>query len=292
MTNKIKKALFIGIDYLNTPNELSNCRNDAIDMHKLVTNKFGIDEYILLTDDALPDKKPTRENILKWFKWLSNNNNKNDNLWLHYSGHGGYVVDLSKDEKSGYDDTLIPVDFMTSGQIIDDDINTLICKPIALSGSNLFFHADSCHSGTVADLKYTLSESSITNNLVGTSKYIYIYDNYGRRTKKLVSDTSKIKHYDNVWEFKENGYASLNGSGQIIQLSGCMDNQTSADGFNGMQNGAMTGSVITVLNMNKNMTWSEFLIEVRKLLKNYGFSQIPQLSFNKKIGLNDKYFNY
>jgi hypothetical protein len=288
---KITKGLFIGIDYLNSPNQLYNCRNDAKDMQKLINDKFGIQESILLLDDSTDDKKPTKENILKWFNWLANNNKNGDNLWIHYSGHGSTVIDLSGDEKDGYDETMVPVDFMTKGQILDDDINTILCKPIVYSGATLYFHDDCCHSGTAADLKYRLIESEIKDNVIGYSRYEYFTDIYGYYKKKLLDSVSKIRNGNNIFEIKENGHDSLIGPGQVIKWSGCMDNQTSADGFKGMANGAMTGCVITVLNNDKIVTWGEFLIEIRRLLKENYYVQIPQLCFNLKIDFNDKCFD-
>ncbi len=46
----------------------------------------------------------------------------NDVVFVHCSGHGGRVRDVSGDEgdgdkEDGYDLTLIPVDFKSSGQI-------------------------------------------------------------------------------------------------------------------------------------------------------------------------------
>ena len=37
---KIKKGLFIGIDYLGSSNRLYNCRNDAKDMMKIINDRL------------------------------------------------------------------------------------------------------------------------------------------------------------------------------------------------------------------------------------------------------------
>lgn len=38
------------------------------------------------------------------------------------AGHGGSVPDVSGDEEDGKDETMIPVDYKTAGQIKDDTI--------------------------------------------------------------------------------------------------------------------------------------------------------------------------
>jgi hypothetical protein len=52
-----------------------------------------------------------------------------------------------------YDETLIPVDFKTAGQIVDDDILKILVKPMA-AGVTVTVLMDCCHSGTVLDLPY------------------------------------------------------------------------------------------------------------------------------------------
>ena len=62
---KNKKALLIGINYLNTPYELSGCIDDANRMHNLL-NSYGFKDIKMLTD--LTNQKPTRDNILAEIK--------------------------------------------------------------------------------------------------------------------------------------------------------------------------------------------------------------------------------
>lgn len=44
------------------------------------------------------------------------------------------VEDTDGDESDGYDESLIPVDFKTSGQIVDDDILKNFIKPMSEGG--------------------------------------------------------------------------------------------------------------------------------------------------------------
>jgi hypothetical protein len=56
-------------------------------------------------------------------------------------------------QDDGFDETLIPVDFKTEGQIVDDDILEILVKPLK-AGVNTTVLIDCCHAGTVFDLPY------------------------------------------------------------------------------------------------------------------------------------------
>lgn len=69
-------------------------------------------------------------------------------------GHGGRVRDDDWDEEAdGYDETLIPVDYQSSGQIRDDDLYKSLVLAMA-EGVHLVALMDCCHSGSVLDLPY------------------------------------------------------------------------------------------------------------------------------------------
>merc|ERR1712008_661201 len=68
-------------------------------------------------------------------------------------GHGGKLRDDGNDEADGYDETLIPLDFNTAGQIRDDDLLKGLVKKFK-SGVFVTSIMDCCHSGTVLDLPY------------------------------------------------------------------------------------------------------------------------------------------
>ena len=81
---------------------------------------FPESEMLILLDDGRAHA-PTRRNIEDAFARICQYSQDGDVVWVHYSGHGGRVRDTSGDEEDGYDSTLIPVDFRSSGQILDDD---------------------------------------------------------------------------------------------------------------------------------------------------------------------------
>jgi hypothetical protein len=57
------------------------------------------------------------------------------------------------EEDDGYDETLVPVDYDSAGQIRDDDLyQNLVCA--LPSGVHLVALMDCCHSGSVLDLPF------------------------------------------------------------------------------------------------------------------------------------------
>lgn len=117
---------------------------------------FNESEMLILMDDGGRHHEPTRKNITDAFVKMTEYSKSGDVVFIHYSGHGGRVVDTSGDEDDGYDETLIPVDFNRTGQIVDDDILKILVKPMK-AGVNVTVLMDCCHSGTVLDLPYRFS---------------------------------------------------------------------------------------------------------------------------------------
>lgn len=244
---KNKNALLIGINYLNTEYQLNGCIDDAIRVKELLTS-FGFNNFNILTD--LTDIKPTKTNILKEFENMLKNAKAGDILFVHYSGHGSYTYDTNRDERDGFDEMLVSLDLKA---VLDDELKTIIKnnlkKDVTLVG--LF---DSCHSGTILDLKYCYMDS---NN----------YDNYSENDKASECD------------------------GNVIMISGCMDKQTSAETvINNKVQGALSWSFIDCLTNNKNCSWRVLLKNMRENLKNNGFSQIPQLSTDSFYDIDNTVF--
>lgn len=152
-----RRAILIGINYVGQQGQLSGCHNDVrnIKNYLVQAQGFNENEMLILMDDG-QHNPPTKRNIEDAFKRIVEYSQPGDVVFIHYSGHGGQVVDTSGDEDDGYDETLIPVDFRTAGQIIDDDILTMLVKPMR-AGVTCTVLMDCCHSGTVLDLPYRFS---------------------------------------------------------------------------------------------------------------------------------------
>jgi hypothetical protein len=244
---KNKNALLIGINYVGEQNELKGCINDVININTIFKQQ-GFNKTNILTDNTAV--KPTKSNILEAFKNLLTNASSGDLLCFTYSGHGTYTRDTNNDEKDGYDELIIPLDL---NPIKDDELKSIInlyLKPDV----TLFCLFDSCHSGTILDLKYTYLDS-------------LNYDQYTENNK--TSDTV----------------------GNVILISGCTDEQLSADAFiNNTGQGAMSWSFIQSITTNPNSSWRGLIKNMRALLKTSNYTQIPQLSTGQIFDIDNKIF--
>jgi hypothetical protein len=137
---------------------------------------------------------------------------------------------------------IVPCDFQRRGVILDDELLSII-QTIKCKSILMF---DSCNSGTVCDLPWSFE-----------------YKNTGAYVKT-----------------KNNNVVVQNPN--IYMLSGCKDNQTSADAYNNDAQqyvGAFTNALITSLRMNRhNVPFLILYRDVCNYLKSNGFSQIPIMS--------------
>lgn len=109
---------------------------------------------VLLDKPEVPKTlQPTRQNMIRWLKWLVQGAMPGDSLFLHFSGHGGQEEDLSGDEEDGFDETICPSDYAKNGDIKDDELFELLVRPLPV-GARLTAIFDCCHSGSVLDLAH------------------------------------------------------------------------------------------------------------------------------------------
>lgn len=148
-----KHALLIGIqDYSNTPfNSLKGPVNDIKLTAAMLRERFGFadDNFITLLDD-----KATHTGIEKAFQALIKRVNRNDFVYIHYSGHGSQTADLNGDENK--DQTWVSYGARTSNEadkdnydVLDDEINAWLAG-LYDKTAQVVFVSDSCHSATVS----------------------------------------------------------------------------------------------------------------------------------------------
>ena len=233
--NKNKKALLIGINYTGTSNELYGCINDVNSIKERIS-KQGFNDITVLTD--LTTKKATKNNILEEFKNLLINCQAGDLLFFLYSGHGSYAIDRNGDEKTGYDQLIVPCDF---NMILDDELKTIIQQNLK-PNVTLFGMFDSCFSGSVLDLRYQYMDSL----------------NYDKFT-------------ENIKQLETNGDVFMISGCSDYQTSADAF-------INNKASGAMTWSLLEAIKQKPTCTWRELVVNMRDLLKTSEFTQIPQFS--------------
>lgn len=211
---------------------------------------FGVTNFTILTDTAAIP--PTKANILREFSNLLAGAVAGDVLYFYFSGHGSSTFDYTGDETDGRDEMIISSDLQA---VLDDEFKRIMTANMK-AGVTLFGLFDSCFSGTMFDLKYNYLDSS----------------NYDRYTEN-----------DRVSEL----------AGNVLMISGCMDNQTSEEALvNGKIEGAVTWAFLEAWKQKAtpSLSWRELLQSMRKLLKENGFSQIPQMSTDSFTNIDTPLF--
>jgi hypothetical protein len=249
----MKRALLIGINYVGSSCELNGCVNDAINVRNALVDSFHYDfnNIVLLTDNGTTVEKPTKESILRHLEQVIAATKPGDTLFIHYSGHGSQVVDINGDEKNnkeakGMDSVLCPCDYE------------------AYEGED----------GFILDDKL----KSMINKLPKGSKLRAFFDCcHGGTMLDLpyIYRHGKFEHVE-----------SLNkGTDDCLTISGCRDNQTSADAYiDEKYSGALTWALLKVLaNVNKvNTSWITLLTVAQHYLATDQYTQVPVLCAGNK----------
>lgn len=265
-----RTAFLVGINYVNTDNELNGCYNDVVNVAQYLRTVLG---YVapgaisILTDgnrnvsgtaSALP---PTRQNILAGMTALVADMVAGDEAVFHFSGHGSLVRDTNGDEATGFDSCLCPIDYDApsasgGGPITDDEIRTLLVERVP-RGARLYVILDCCHNGSGCDIRYKYEDFSI-----------------------LVRERPTP-----LWRTQQRAFANpkyTDTAGEVFMISGSRDEQTSADAYiNNAYAGALTYAVFAILRANhtaiRTYSWSALLRDVRHFMRVNRYTQIPQI---------------
>ncbi len=205
----------------------------------------------MITDETA--EKPNKATIMAAIDWLVSGLVAGQNVYFHYSGHGGRVRDTNGDEVTGLDSCLYPVRDGRLETITDDELRAALAMRIP-AGCKCFVVLDCCHSGTAVDLRCDWQATS----------------------REVIS-------------YKENPkYAKT--AGAVLFLSGCRDSQVAADtvGIDGRPCGAMTMALLETWKAYGAAIKTKYLLwDVRKFLRDYGYPQIPELSTGSFININE-----
>lgn len=241
-----RKAFIVGINYTGTKNQLNGCINDANNIKALLSSwGFSIDYFMTEFESGV--NYASKANILTNLTNFINSLAPGDTAFIQYSGHGSLINDTSGDEISGKDSVIVPMDYTSSGFIVDDNIRTILV--LAKAGVNIFAVFDSCNSGSVCDFRYNLFDTSYRSD-----------------------PTTKLRVFDeNAWVQRQdiitnNKYSETDAN--IISLSGCKDNQFSYEvSYNGQRGGALSIVIMTILkSLTPNILIPTLLFNIQTVL--------------------------
>lgn len=249
----VKRALLIGINYLNSDAKLYGCINDVMSMNNLLIDAYGYNKSnitILRDDNADGYEMPTKANILNKLNQIVSFSNYGDEIWIHYSGHGSYIKDTNNDEYDGKDEIILPCDYSSTNVIVDDELKKIFHNSKGL----IYITLDCCHSGTGWDLPYLFRT----------------YNN-------------------NIYRWR---LGSPMNNSNIYMLSGSRDYQTAADYYNNEYSnnmGAFTNALIECLRFNNhNVSMFKLNNDINLYLKTKNFTQICEYTSSNYTPSNVK----
>jgi hypothetical protein len=289
-------ALLVGIDcYL--PNKLPDgasyrslkgCVRDINHVEAFLKRQFNLpsEQIYKLTasnvDDSgepsePPSKWPTYENIVKMFQEVTLIAQSSDQVYIHYSGHGGRAVTIYPELKreKGFDETLVPLDIgqPTSRYLRDLELAALLQKMVS-KGLVVTVVLDSCHSGGATRAGDSDIRGADTNTV----------DTTPRPTESLVASASELV---NIWQNLTGGTRNaVASSGMLpdikdyVLLAACRPLESAYEyAFNGKErNGALTYWLLDSLqNRSLDLTYNELYSRINAKIHSQFQQQTPML---------------
>lgn len=257
-------SLIIGLNKLNPKHyagwagELDQPANDASAAYKLAKD-IGFEAKLLLNDEA------TRERVINEMQNAAQKLNPGDIYFVYYSGHGGQVPDLDRDEDDGEDETWC----LYNGQLIDDEIHYMLTAFKA--GVRIVVLSDSCRSGTITKA-LPWEEQELVEKAM---PYEYVQKTFNQNQEFYVQISERLqKVHANDIEVRAS----------VLQISGCQDKE-SALAYRNDTYSVFTAAFLKCIEKQK-MSYQQLhksitsLIEER--LKDEGRRQRPNLFLTGK----------
>lgn len=267
-----RRAVMIGVNRYRIPGaDLRGCVNDVVNMTGVLTEVYGFAKADIVT---LTDEAATRKAMQAAILALVNGGRKGDVLYLHYSGHGANVPDADGDEADGRDEILCPTDLDWKAPLADDWLRATFNR--LREGVSLTVVMDCCHSGTNTRALQPPDAPSIPRYLPNPWDLMAVES--GRRLKGAVRvgmrTASKAAR-------RRSDVVNVDIAETLV--TGCRDNQTSADAYIGSTyNGALTYHLAAAIREKKGkLTCREVHALTTARLAKARFDQIPQLEGRK-----------
>ena len=232
--------------------DLQGCVNDMNNIKEVLQGRCCFMEEDITT---LKNSDATRENIEEELLNLVIFSHKNpgSEIWLSYSGHGSNVTSFREEDLKS--EVICPSDYATSGVITDRWLQENFVEGLEKT-SKVFVLMDCCNSGSNLNLPYRYKGGDIIEN-----------------------DTSyTIDDLENLCN--------------IVKISGCEDDQTSADYYERKENefqGALTNGFIH-FHDDKDKSILHFYNNILAYLTFRGFTQRPVLTFSNTNMLKSKLY--
>jgi metacaspase-1 len=234
---------------------------------------------VIMRDDQHTDPRgqffPTGRNMLAAMHWLISEPNTCN--FLHYSGHGSQVKDPDGDRDSGFDDTIVPVDFEHNGQLDSDKLHRTLVSGLA-PNSTLLVIFDCCHSGSAIELPYVYRSDADGNvNMMDNVKSGFgllqeagnlihggfTMDKMVKAKELFAGANTFFKQLQHSGEQQEEGLGEEHFVEDwksehkfVTMFSGCRDDQTSTDAsIAGEAVGAMSWAFLETMKRNPNPTF-------------------------------------
>ena len=268
------RSLHIGLNRVN-PNayegwagQLAGCENDARDM-QAIARKQKLAPKSLLTRAA------TSSAVTAAIADAAATLVPGDLFFLSYSGHGSQVPDTNGDEtEDRMDETWVLYD----RELVDDELYAL--WGTFQTGVRIFVLSDSCHSGTATKAAlFGRRGSPAALGLESAAR--------AKMMPRHIQDATYAAHqklYDKIQKGLPSGSRVSIGA-SVVLISGCQDNQTSADGA---KNGLFTEKLLKVWKGGKfKGSLRQFHREIVKQMPpaqtpNYFRTGAPSASFERK----------
>jgi hypothetical protein len=228
-------SIHIGLNYVDPSayggwdGELAGCINDAWDM-KAIADSLGYTSSIVI------DSQATAAEVCRLIGQAARQLVNGDICLVTYSGHGGQMNDVTGDEPDNKDETWV----LWDRQLLDDELNGLWSS--FSPGVRILVISDSCHSGTVAKVlsfqrKFRSAEQAAEyERQPNQAPRVRLADPVALRQNY---EANRADYEVSQWSSKPIVQAS------VLLISGCQDNQLSADGDN---NGLFTQRLLEVWN--------------------------------------------
>jgi hypothetical protein len=210
---------------------LNACEKDARDMQGIAKRMGYVNTDLLLTKDA------TIKAVTSKIEDAAKNLKANDILLLTYSGHGAYITDYNNDEEDGRDETWCLYD----GQLIDDQLHDLWAN--FAPGVRILVVSDSCHSGTIINLRIMSEFLSFFEKMPGNNNILMRF--MPRHIADQVYKNNK-EFYEAIRKKIPPKKRKINAS--VLSLTACQDNQVAEDG---KKNGKFTATLLQVWDNDK-----------------------------------------